>query len=159
MHSFYKPRCRLMAAVAAAALVSSSAWANAAEPVGPKLTPRLKDLISQEMRLIDGASAEVFQAIVVGDQAMVAELGREIHASFIIKQSLTDQDKAALKAAVPPEFIALDAEFHDIAAKLAEAADANDVAQELALFAQMTETCVACHGTYASDRFPALATE
>jgi cytochrome c553 len=61
--------------------------------------------------------------------------------------------KADLKAAMAPEFIALAAEFHAAAGQLArEAADAQDVA----LFAQ---TCVACHGTYASDRFPALATE
>lgn len=152
-------RCKSLTAVAAGALFVMTGWANAAEPVGPKLTPRLKDLITEEMQLINGASAEVFQAIVAGDHATVAELGQKIHGSFIIKQALTDQDKADLKAAVPPEFLALDAEFHSTAARLAEAGDAKDVAQEQALFAQMTETCVACHGTYASDRFPGLATE
>ena len=159
MHCRYKARSRLFAAVAAGTLIVMTGWAKAAEPVGPKMTPRLKELITEEMQLINGASAEVLQAIVAGDHATVAELGQKIHGSFIIKQALTDQDKADLKAAVPPEFIALDAEFHGAAAKLAEAADAQDVTQELALFAQMTETCVACHGTYSSDRFPALATE
>jgi DNA-directed RNA polymerase specialized sigma24 family protein len=46
--------------------------------------------------------------------------------------------KADLKAAMAPEFIALAAEFHAAAGQLArEAADAQDVAQEVALFAQI----------------------
>lgn len=146
-------------AIAGSGLLLASGWASAAEPVGPKLTPRLKELLTEEMQLIGSASAEIHQAIVVGDHATVADLGRKIHESFIIKQALTDQDKTDLMAAVPPEFIALDGAFHGAAAKLAEAAEAQDVAQELAVFAEMTETCVACHGTYASDRFPTLATE
>jgi hypothetical protein len=45
--------------------------------------------------------------------------------------------KADLKAAMAPEFIALDAEFHAAGQLAREAADAQDVAQEVALFAQI----------------------
>jgi hypothetical protein len=159
MRSHDQLPARLLATVLTGVLLVSVGSADAADPVGPKLTPRLKDLVTQEMRLIAGASAEVFQAIVTGDHATVAARAHQIHESFIIKQSLTDQDKADLKAAVPPEFLALDGEFHGASAKLAEAAQAQDVAQELELFAQMTQTCVACHAAYANDRFPTLATE
>lgn len=150
---------RLLTTALTGMLLVSFGSAEAAEPVGPKLTPRLKELIIQEMQLITGASAEVFQAIVTGDHATVAAQAHQIHESFIMKQSLTDQDMADLKAAVPPEFLALDGELHGASAKLAEAAQAQNVAQELELFAQMTQNCVACHATYASDRFPGLATE
>jgi len=62
-------------------------------------------------------------------------------------------------AAVPPEFVALDRAFHETSAALAAAARAEEVHQELSLFARMTEACVGCHGRFAGDRFPALAQE
>jgi mono/diheme cytochrome c family protein len=56
--------------------------------------------------------------------------------------------------AVPPEFVKLDRAFHETSAQLAAAARAQDVGQELSIFARMTDACVTCHGRFASDRFP-----
>ena len=130
---------------------------TAAEPVGPKLTPKLRDLLRQEMANVLLASQDILGALAIGDHASVAERAQQIHDSFILQQSLTEQDRQDLMAAVPPEFVELDRAFHETSAALAAAARAQDVGQEQSAFARMTEACVACHGRFATDRFPGLA--
>jgi len=129
----------------------------AAEPVGPKLTPKLQDLLRQEMASVLAASQDILGAIVTGDHPTVAEGAQQIHDSFILQQSLTDQDRQDLMAAVPPAFVDLDRAFHETSAELAAAARVGDADREISAFNQMTEACVACHTRFASDRFPGLA--
>lgn len=155
--SGFAVRSSLSAALAFFALISVSATAGHDGPVGPRLTPKLKSLIIQEMQLVLRASSEIHSAIVVGDHDTVADQATKIHESFIMKQSLTEQDKAALMKAVPPAFVALDAKLHEYAARLAHAAEQKDVELETIFFAKMTDTCVSCHSAYASDRFPLLS--
>jgi cytochrome c556 len=137
-------------------LIAVSANAAEEDPIGPKLTPQLKDLIVQEMQLVLQASSEIHTAIVTGDHETVAEQSMKIHDSFIMKLSLTEQDKANFMKAVPPAFGALDAKLHEIAARLAHAAEQKDAELETVFFGKMTEACVACHSAYARDRFPSL---
>jgi len=148
---------RRSAALAGILLVMAGASVPAAEPVGPKLTPKLRDLLRQEMANVLGASQDILGALVTGDHATVTERAQQIHDSFILQQSLTDQDRQDLMAAVPPDFVELDRAFHETSAGLAEAARAEDVELELATFGQMTEACAVCHARFASDRFSGLA--
>ena len=67
-------------------MAGASVWA--AEPVGPKLTPELRDLLRQEMASVLVASQDILGALVVGDHATVAEHAQQIHDSFILQQSL-----------------------------------------------------------------------
>ena len=133
-----------------------TAGAVAEEPVGPKLTPRLKDLLSQEMRQVAQATADLSLAIASGDHHAAMELGLAVRDSFILKRSLTDQDKKDLMGAVPPEFVAMDRRFHGLAGKLAHAAEAKDSELQGVYYAKVIETCVTCHAHFASDRFPGL---
>lgn len=146
-------------ALAGIILLTAGASVSAAEPVGPKLTPKLRDLLRQEMASVLLASQDILGALAIGDHAAVAKRAQQIHDSFILQQSLTEQDRQDLMAAVPPEFVELDRSFHETSAALAEAARAEDVGQELSAFAQMTEACVACHGRFVADCFPSLARE
>jgi hypothetical protein len=131
-----------------------SANAESASPVGPKLTPKLRDLIRQEMaQMLDSANA-ITTAIVTGDHKTVADEATKIVNGFILKRSLTEKDQKDLKKAVPPEFLKLDAAFHRDAGKLVEAANNKYLELEIFYFSQMLEDCTACHSTYASDRFP-----
>ncbi|CAM4210988.1 hypothetical protein VRRI112168_17975 [Vreelandella rituensis] len=143
------------------ALVSSFMLATlvssvAAEPVGSDLTPKLRGLLIKEMIQVELAMHEVFSAIVQGRHAMVAEKGQSIHDSFIMAQSLTDEDRQDLKASVPPEFLQIDTYLHELSASLAEAGHAEDTPRQVELFGRMTETCVACHSAYVTDRFEGL---
>ncbi|PRY72983.1 hypothetical protein [Halomonas ventosae] len=134
----------------------ASASSLAADPVRPELTPKLQGLLQKEMLQIEQAMQEVYSAMLQGRHAVVAEKGQAIHDSFILEQSLTDEDRQDLKAAVPQAFLQMDATLHELSASLAEAGQAQDTARQVALYGRMTESCVACHGAYVTDRFEGL---
>lgn len=145
--------------VLAGVLALTAAVAAAAEPVGHKLTPKLRDLLREEMASVLLASQDILGALAIGDHATVAERAQQIHDSFILEQALTEQDQQDLMAALPSAFLELDLAFHETSAALAEAARAEDVGQQVAMFARMIEACVVCHGRFAADPFPGLAQE
>lgn len=147
---------RPMICILVATVVALSTVALAGDPVGPKLTPRLKDLIANEMQQVAQATADLSLAIASGDHAAAMGLGVAIRDSFILKKSLTGQDKKDLMSAVPSEFVALDRRFHDLAGKLAHAAETKDSELQSVYYAKMLESCVMCHSRFASDRFPGL---
>ena len=131
--------------------------ANAADPVGPKLTPRLKALLADEMQQVAEATGDLALAIAVGDHATVKRLASAVRNSFILKQSLTEQDKKDLMGAVPAEFVALDRIFHGLAGKLAGQAELQNTELQNFYFSRMLEACASCHAEFATDRFPGLA--
>ena len=128
--------------------------AMAAEPVTPKLTDKLDRLLREEMRSIQTAMGQIHSAMVMGQHDKVAKQAQDIHDSFILQQSLTEQDRKDLMSAVPKGFIKLDKEFHQLAASLAEAGRNEDTEKQHKLFGKMTGNCIQCHSTYVSDRFP-----
>ncbi len=125
----------------------------AGDPVGPKLTDRLKELLATEMAQVGEATSELAHAIATGDHETVKDLGARVRDSFILKQSLTPEDKKDLVGAVPKAFLVLDKRFHGMAGKMALAAEAKDTELELFYYGQMLEACTQCHARFASDRF------
>lgn len=144
-------------ALAASLALGGFALAQEAEPVSPKLTPKLRDLLRREMVSINDASQQILTSIVAGDDAGVAKLAQQIHDSFILRQSMTPDDKKNLMAAVPEGFVQQDRAFHGIAAELAQAARSKDRPQQQEQFSRMVKACSACHDEYAQDRFPYFA--
>ncbi|MDV6315618.1 cytochrome c [Idiomarina sp. HP20-50] len=128
----------------------------AADPVTPKLTDKLSRLLKQEMRSIQSAMASIHVSMVTGEHELVATQAQQIHDSFIMKQSLTEQDKKDLMSAVPEGFVKLDKDFHRLAAGLAQAAKDKDTQKQFKLYNKMTGSCIACHSKYVSDRFDGL---
>lgn len=128
-----------------------------ARPVSPDLTPKLRDLLRQEMRSIEQASKDILSALIAGNDARVAKQAQQIHDSFILQQSMTPEDKQDLMAAVPEDFVARDRAFHRLSADLAQAGRDGDRDAQHAEFGRMIEACTACHARYATDRFPMLA--
>jgi len=133
--------------------------ASAGDPVGPKLTNRLKELLATEMAQVGEATSALAIAIASGDHNTVADLGAKVHDSFILKQSLTPQDRKDLVGAVPKAFLMLDKRLHGMAGKMAAAARAKDTELQLFYYGQMLEACAQCHGQYASDRFSGFSSE
>ncbi len=130
--------------------------ARGAEPVAPKLAPKLQKLFAEEMVAILQASQQIIAALMAGDHAMVAKNAQAIHDSFILDKNLTAPDRKALETAVPPAFLELDGAFHQMAAKLAEAARRKDLDLQHYYFSRMLESCQTCHAKYATDKFPAF---
>ena len=150
-------RClRAIAVAVMLGIVTAASVAGAAEPVGPDLTEKLRGLLVKEMVEIEAAMQETYGAIVQGRHDEVARHGQAIHDSFILEQSLTQQDRRDLKEAVPAEFLQLDAQLHQLSASLAEAGREQNTPQQAEVFHHMTQACVACHSRYVTDRFEGL---
>jgi len=139
------------------AALGGFALAQNAEPVSPKLPPKLQDLLRKEMLSISDASREILTALVAGNDERVAALAQQIHDSFILRQSMTSEDKADLLAAVPEGFVKMDRAFHDLSAELAQAGRAGDRSLQQEYFGRMIEACGACHAQYATNRFPSFS--
>lgn len=120
------------------------------------LTPKLRELLQQEMRHISGAMQSIYEGIITGDHARVAAKATAVHDSFILEQSLTRADRRNLVKAVPKDFVKRDKRFHATAAELVEAAQQEDTVAELARFQSMTRQCAGCHGRYLRQRFPGV---
>ncbi len=149
-------RLLLAATMLGAALmpIPPAGAAGKPEPLAPHLTPRLQKMFAQEMTAVLRASQQIVAALAAGDHDGVAKNAREIHDSFILDKNLTAQDRRDLDAAVPEAFLELDGAFHQMAAKLAEAARHQDLDLQTHYFSRMLETCQTCHSRYATDKFP-----
>ncbi|PAU81716.1 hypothetical protein CK501_00770 [Halovibrio salipaludis] len=143
----------LAACLTLATLVAAPAMA---EDVTSELNPKLRGLLQQEMVGIEAAMKEIYSAIIRGNHEVVKEKGQAIHDSFILAQELTDEDRQALKAAVPRAFLKLDQKFHKQAGKLANAGVEKNTRKQKQLFDRMTESCVSCHSRFVDERFSGL---
>lgn len=144
-------------AVAFGLVLGLPAAGQEAGPISPDLTPKLRDLLRKEMLSIEQASRDILSALIAGNDARVARLAQQIHDSFILQQSMTPEDRQDLMAAVPEDFVTRDRAFHKLSADLAQAGRDRDRDAQHAQFGRMIEACTACHGLYATDRFPELA--
>ncbi len=126
--------------------------------VGLALPPSLRALLIEEMLAIHGASGQILDALVRGDDQRVADNAQAIHDSFILEQRMTEADHEALHAVSQP-FLNRDEAFHELSAELAEAARQRNRPRQRELFAQMIAACVDCHAAHATNRFPDLASE
>lgn len=142
--------------LACATLLISGPVSAEPKPVSESLSPRLNQLLTEEMRSIRQAMGQIFNGIVVGDSSVVANMAEQIHNSFILMRQLTDKDKKDLNA-LPPEFLEMDGQFHATAEKLAAAGKHKDLELQRYYFAKLTESCVACHSRYVTDKFPAFS--
>lgn len=124
-----------------------------AQDVTAELPPEVRSLLQKEMVEIDAAMQVIHGAIVRGEHEVVEKQGKAIHDSFILQQSITPEQRTALKAAVPDGFLQLDQGFHALAARLSDSGGRKDTAAQLQLFGQLTQACVSCHSRYVSERF------
>ncbi len=130
---------------------------QAIEPMQVKLPEHLLTVLRKEMQLIENGMGELLGHIVAGRAEEAAAIAGKIEKSFILKQSLSKTDLKQLVGLLPPEFVKMDRKFHTDAGALAAAAGKGDFHSAIQLYNTMTESCVACHGTFAAERFPALA--
>ena len=136
--------------------VPALAMKPSASAVGSNLPENVRELLKQEMVSVLGASKNILEALVQGQDDIVASNAKAIHDSFILKQAMTDADRQALMSVVSEAFVEKDRDFHALAGSLSQAAADGDREQQFILFHQMTESCMECHAAHAKDRFPQL---
>lgn len=121
------------------------------------LSEDLKQVLIQEMVALQNSMQALIPVIVTGNWHEVAEIGRKIHDSHIMKQKLSESQLEALHHSLPARFSELDHRVHHSAAMLAHAAEMKNSELVSFYFYKVTEACIACHSKYASHRFPGLA--
>ncbi|WP_303908385.1 hypothetical protein [Thiohalomonas denitrificans] len=135
---------------------SHAAVAEDTDAIGPKLTPRLQQLLTDEMRAVKQAMGHIMNGLITGDHAMVGSQAQQIRDSFILKKELTEEDKKNLMAAASPGFVKLDGSFHEMAGMLVQVATEKHSDLQTYYFGRMVEACQECHSQYATNKFPAF---
>jgi len=117
----------------------------------------IKPLLTKEMQAIEKAMQELVSTIATGNWEKTAEIGKQIQASYIMKQSLTAEQMERLHHSLPKQFIKLDHSFHQYAGMLAHAAEVRNTDVVSFYFYKMNDSCIQCHSSYAQKKFPGFA--
>jgi len=121
------------------------------------LSPDLLALLRAEMAELSGGTQAISLAIVAADWDTIELTSKKMHASYIMKQSLTTSQAEELAQKLPQSFKHLDAAFHARAKLLASAARSRDSELVAFHYYRLVETCSNCHEAYAKHRFPGFA--
>jgi hypothetical protein len=118
------------------------------------ISPQLRAVLNQEMQQIKGGMESLVLANVSGNWGKIASIGHQIKHSYIMKQKLTDKQRHELHESLPMEFKMLDKKLHQYAGMLAHVAKEHDIELVNYYIYKMNETCVSCHASFASNKFP-----
>ena len=121
-----------------------------------QLDDEIHQLLQQEMQAIQTGMMSLVPAIASGDWEKVAEIGKNIEGSYLLKQKLTIEQRHALHKSLPAGFIKQDQAFHHSAGMLAHAAEMGHPDIVNFYFYKLSSACVECHSEFATDRFPNL---
>lgn len=142
-------------------LAAVPAHSYAAEPYAPpqgiELSPDLLNLLRAEMREIAGGVQGIAASLATADWKSIQETSTKIRASYIMEKKLTPAQTKELEQALPEPFKKLDAEFHQRAERLGEAAAAHDSELVAFHYSRLIESCTVCHSAYAKSRFPGFS--
>ncbi|MDT8376336.1 MAG: hypothetical protein RQ867_06280 [Mariprofundaceae bacterium] len=135
--------------------------ASAAEPHTPQqgiiLSPDVLNLLRAEMREIAGGVQDIALYLAIADWRSIVKTSEKIRASYIMEKKLTTAQATELERALPEQFKLLDAEFHQRAEKLGDAATAHDPELVTFHYSRLIESCTRCHATFAGNRFQGFA--
>lgn len=129
------------------------------EEAGLSLSKGVTALLRKEMIAIQGGVTELVPAIASGNWHKIAEIGKKIEASYIMKQQLTREQAEELHRKLPESFRELDREFHQHAGMLVKASEHRNAELANFYFFKLNEGCIKCHSKYAKHRFSNFAGE
>jgi len=121
------------------------------------LSSELRKLFSQEMQQLQKGMTEILPLYVSGRWAEIGVIASKMEGSYVLKQSLSEEQMHELHSILPSAFIELDQQFHYLSGMLGHAAEMEKAELVGFYFSKMSEICVSCHTQYATQRFPALA--
>ena len=122
-----------------------------------RLSPELREILVAEMLAVQDGMKSLIPAISSGNWHAIAEIGRKIHDSYIMKQKLSKSQVEELHRSLPVGFLELDHSFHHFAGMLAHAAEQKNADVVNFYFFKLNEACVTCHAKFAAHRFPGFA--
>lgn len=121
------------------------------------LSHDLRDLLSQEMKALQDGMMSIIPAYISGNWVEIEETANKMKGSYILKQNLNEHQIEELHSVLPHAFIEKDQRFHYLAGMLEHAAKSKKPELINFYFSEMNESCVSCHASFATHKFPALA--
>jgi hypothetical protein len=121
------------------------------------LSHDLRNLLSKEMQALQSGMMSIIPAYISGNWGDIETTAEKMKSSYILKQSLTEDQAKELHSVLPAEFIKKDQRFHYLAGMLEHAAKNKKPELVNFYFSEMNEACVSCHTVFATHKFPALA--
>lgn len=121
------------------------------------LSKGLRDLLSKEMIAIQNGMISIIPAYNSGNWPEIEMTADKIKKSYILKQSLTEEQIHELHGVLPEVFLEKDQHFHYLAGMLQRAS--SEKKEELVnfYFSEMNRSCLSCHSAFATHKFPALS--
>jgi hypothetical protein len=120
------------------------------------LSHDLRNLLSQEMQALQSGMMSIIPAYTSGDWSEIETIAGKIKNSYILKQSLTENQVKELHSVLPHEFLEKDQRFHYLAGMLEHAAKNKKPELINFYFSKMNESCVNCHTVFATHKFTEL---
>ncbi len=117
----------------------------------------IKQLLKKEMLAVEKGMQKLISTIAAGDWQQTAMIGKQIQASYLMKQKLTDEQLRHLHHILPEQFVKLDHSFHHYAGMLAHAAEVKNADVVSFYFYKMNDSCIQCHSSYAQSKFPGFS--
>jgi hypothetical protein len=117
----------------------------------------IKQLLKKEMLAVEKGMQKLISTIAAGDWQQTAVIGKQIQASYLMKQELTDEQMKHLHHILPKQFVKLDHSFHHYAGMLAHAAEVKNADLVSFYFYKMNDSCIQCHSSYAQTKFPGFS--
>ena len=121
------------------------------------LSDDLRNLLVKEMQALQSGMMSIIPAYISGNWAYIETTAGKMKNSYILAQSLKENQVKELHSALPDEFIKQDQRFHYLAGMLEHAAKKGKPELINFYFSEMNESCVSCHAAFATHTFPALA--
>ena len=123
------------------------------EPGIEVLSAELRALLRKEMVAIDKAMKDIISLNAEGDTENISHIAKQMKESFILKQSLTPNQRHELHKALPADFIKKDEEFHYYAGMLEHVSE-NKKSELIGFYyAKLFEACASCHQAHAKHKF------
>ena len=82
------------------------------------LSQELRDLLTQEMKLLQNGMMSIIPAYVSGNWDEIETIAGKMKNSYILKQKLTENQIKELHSSLPHDFIKKDQRFHYLAGML-----------------------------------------
>ncbi len=144
---------KILCGISFALLSSLSVVADEGRAGVEALPSELRALIKSEMNALDKGFKSLFTAYYSGDTQEVVAIAKEIQASFVLKQALSQAQKKTLHAVLPADFLHKDKEFHYFAGMLAHTAEMGKDELVGFYFSKLADACTQCHAKHATHRF------
>jgi hypothetical protein len=118
------------------------------------ISKKLRRILSAEMNAVQNGITNLAIAIPAGKWNDVVEIAQKMKKTYIFKKKLSKKQLDEFNRSVPLGYKDIDGEFYSSADQMSKAALEHNLKQVNLYFYKLMESCVKCHFSYASHRFP-----